>query len=258
MRKLITIASLLLVHVTLAQHHNAHAHNDYEHAKPLTDALKHGFTSIEADVHLSGDELLVAHNRPTASSKSLEALYLQPISDLIKEHGALYPGYNGDFYLMLDIKTEAEATYLAIEVLLNKHLEIIDTPLDDGDDDHPVKVFLSGNRPISQLLQNTHPLVALDGRPEDLANNIPASLMPVVSQNFGRYNPFTLTGKVNSDKELKLRQYIDAVHEQGKKVRFWALPDEPKTWDYLLSLGVDLINSDKLEELDIFLTERGL
>ena len=30
----------------------AHAHNDYEHDRPLLDALEHGFTSVEADVWL--------------------------------------------------------------------------------------------------------------------------------------------------------------------------------------------------------------
>ena len=30
----------------------AHAHNDYEHTRPLFDALDHGFGSVEADVHL--------------------------------------------------------------------------------------------------------------------------------------------------------------------------------------------------------------
>ena len=30
----------------------AHAHNDYEHPRPLLDALSHGFCSVEADVHL--------------------------------------------------------------------------------------------------------------------------------------------------------------------------------------------------------------
>jgi hypothetical protein len=28
----------------------AHAHNDYLHARPLFDALDHGFCSVEADV----------------------------------------------------------------------------------------------------------------------------------------------------------------------------------------------------------------
>ena len=30
----------------------AHAHNDYEHTRPLLDALECGFGSIEADIHL--------------------------------------------------------------------------------------------------------------------------------------------------------------------------------------------------------------
>ena len=40
----------------------AHAHNDYEHERPLFDALEHGFTSVEADVWLVDGELLVAHD----------------------------------------------------------------------------------------------------------------------------------------------------------------------------------------------------
>ena len=30
----------------------AHAHNDYEHPRPLFDALDHGFKSVEADIWL--------------------------------------------------------------------------------------------------------------------------------------------------------------------------------------------------------------
>src|SRR4051812_2888640 len=39
----------------------AHAHNDYEHRRPLFDALARGFSSVEADVWLSRGKLLVAH-----------------------------------------------------------------------------------------------------------------------------------------------------------------------------------------------------
>ena len=40
----------------------AHAHNDYEHARPLLDALDRGFGSIEADIWLVDGALLVAHD----------------------------------------------------------------------------------------------------------------------------------------------------------------------------------------------------
>lgn len=41
----------------------AHAHNDYEHDRPLFDTLDHNFKSVEADVWLANGELLVAHDR---------------------------------------------------------------------------------------------------------------------------------------------------------------------------------------------------
>ena len=40
---------------------NAHAHNDYEHTRPLFDALDQGFNSVEADVFLVDGKLLVGH-----------------------------------------------------------------------------------------------------------------------------------------------------------------------------------------------------
>ena len=48
---------------------NAHAHNDYEHPRPLLDALDHGFCSVEADIYLVEGQLLVAHNRSDVSKE---------------------------------------------------------------------------------------------------------------------------------------------------------------------------------------------
>jgi hypothetical protein len=58
----------------------AHAHNDYEHDRPLFDALEHGFTSVEADVWLVDGELRVAHDLEDAKpGVTLESLYLDPL-----------------------------------------------------------------------------------------------------------------------------------------------------------------------------------
>src|ERR1043165_1062303 len=55
----------------------AHAHNDYEHTRPLWDALAQGFCSVEADIHLVDGKLLVAHDaRDVNSERTLEKLYL--------------------------------------------------------------------------------------------------------------------------------------------------------------------------------------
>ena len=55
----------------------AHAHNDYEHQRPLLDALDHGFTGVEADIWLVDGKLLVAHEEVHIKpERTLEALYL--------------------------------------------------------------------------------------------------------------------------------------------------------------------------------------
>jgi alkaline phosphatase len=46
------------------------------------------------------------------------------------------------------------------------------------------------------------------------------------------------------------------VHAKGKKVRFWATPDFPEAWEVLLSLKVDVINSDDVAALASFIKQQ--
>src|SRR5213595_176008 len=70
-----------------------HAHNDYEHKRPLLDALDHGFCSVEADIFLVDGQLLVAHNRGgVRPERTLQALYLDPLRARVKQNGGrVYP-----------------------------------------------------------------------------------------------------------------------------------------------------------------------
>ena len=101
----------------------AHAHNDSEHARPLFDALEHGFTSVEADVWLVDGKLLVAHDRENAQPvKTLKSLYVDPLDDVVRQNGhSVYPGWDGSLQLLIDIKSDGENTYAAIEQELRKH-----------------------------------------------------------------------------------------------------------------------------------------
>src|SRR5438477_8275309 len=79
----------------------AHAHNDYEHPRPLLDALDHGFCSIEADIYLVENKLLVAHDRDQAKpERTLQALYLDPLRERARKNGGrVYP--NGPEMVLL-------------------------------------------------------------------------------------------------------------------------------------------------------------
>src|SRR4026207_739199 len=67
---------------------HAHAHNDYEHARPLLDALAHGFCSAGAAVWLVNEQLLVAHDLKDAKpERTLQALYLDPLHARVSRNG---------------------------------------------------------------------------------------------------------------------------------------------------------------------------
>src|SRR5581483_11309861 len=66
----------------------AHAHNDYEHARPLLDALDHGFCSVEADIWLAPDGLLIGHDKKDLKpGRTLESLYLDPLRERNRANG---------------------------------------------------------------------------------------------------------------------------------------------------------------------------
>src|SRR5689334_8437966 len=94
----------------------AHAHNDYEHKRPLFDALDNGFCSVEADVFLEGDTLLVGHARADLRpGRTLEKLYLDPLRERIKTNGGRVYKNGPAIWLFVDVKTEAKSTNEAID-----------------------------------------------------------------------------------------------------------------------------------------------
>jgi len=50
-----------------------------------------------------------------------------------------------------------------------------------------------------------------------------------------------------------LKQFVQRAHQQGRRIRFWAAPDNPAGWRELQQAGVDLLNTDDLAGLREFL-----
>ena len=228
---------------------NGHSHNDYAQERPLTEALTYGFVSVEVDVHYLEGKFFVCHNHPktTEGLPTLEELYLDPLRErVLKNKGAVYPGYDGYFYLMIDLKTDGATCYAALNQLLSQYPSLVAVWPSSIRVERPVKVFLSGNRPVKQLLADSIQYAGLDGRPNNLGRGIPAAVMPVVSQNYKRFLSWTGQGTVNPVQLKRFRQFVAQAHAEGKKVRLWDTPDKPELWTFLLAEGVDLINTDRL------------
>lgn len=229
---------------------NAHAHNDYLHEKPLLEALSKGFTSVEADVHLVGGELYLGHWMPQMfPAKTLREFYLEPLHAILtRQNGKIYPAYEGVFYLMIDIKTDSLATYQALREQLLKHPLFQCNP--------HFQVFISGNRALHHILNDEKEVAAADGRLADLSKNLPSHAMPVVSDNFKKHFKWRGKGAMPTHEKNKLKSLAAEAHQQGKKLRFWAIPDQPNVWQILLEAGVDLISTDDLQNAGNFLMNR--
>ena len=241
----------------------AHAHNDYEHDRPLFDALEHGFTSVEADVWLVDGELLVAHDREDLQpGVTLESLYLDPLEELVRGQGhSVYPKWDGSFQLLIDIKSDGEATYAAIEQELSEHRDIMSRYSQGTTKTGPVTAVISGNRPLGTMQAQDKRFSFFDGRSSDLTSGMPAELMPLVSDNWTKLFAWQGVEPMPESERTKLHAYVDAAHAAGYRVRFWATPDQPgpardAMWSELYEAGVDHINTDDLAALEQFLRSR--
>ncbi len=235
-------------------HPNAHAHNDYEHVRPLKDAVQNGFNSVEADVHLYKGELRVGHDFATDQSPTLEELYFIPLDSLISANqGSVYAGAQQPFFLMIDLKTNGVETYQVLKKMLNKYEKLLCTA-----SACPVKIFLSGQRPLNTIVKEGYAGIGIDGRPEDLGKQYPIELMPVISDTFKNWSVWDGKNSMDANDLQRIRALAQRVHAEGKKLRLWAIPDNEMVWKVLLDAGVDLINTDHLPELNAFLTSKGL
>ena len=236
----------------------AHAHNDYEHTRPLLDALDHGFCSIEADIWLVDGKLLVAHERGKVKpDRTLQALYLDPLRERVRRNGGrLYPA-GPPAILLIDVKSDAEATYAALRELLKEYGDVLTVFRNGSVQAKAITVIISGNRAAKTIAAESVRYAAVDGRIEDLESNAPGSLIPLVSDNWTKVFKWHGTDPLPDDERHHLKQIVEKAHAQGRKVRFWATPDKPEVWAALFDAGVDLINTDDLEGLHKFLLSRS-
>jgi glycerophosphoryl diester phosphodiesterase len=233
---------------------HAHAHNDYEHARPLLDALGHGFCSVEADIFLRDGKLLVAHDaRDLRPERTLERLYLQPLAERVKANGGHVHKNGPRFWLLIDLKTEGEPTYKALHELLARYREMLSTTDGGKHAEGAVTVVFSGNRPIEYLKSQTTRYAGIDGRLADLKSDAPAHLIPMISDNWTLHFAWRGEGRMPPAERDRLHSMVEQAHQRGRVVRFWATPESAPLWQKLLNAGVDLINTDKLAALRDFL-----
>jgi hypothetical protein len=235
---------------------HAHAHNDYEHKRPLFDALDQGFCSVEADVFLTDGRLLVGHERKDLRpERTLEALYLDPLRERARANGGrVYPG-GPTVFLLIDVKTEAGATYAALDKVLTGYADLLSVVRDGKFEPKAVTALVSGNCAREAITAQAVRHAAIDGRPRDLDSPAPSHLVPWVSARWGSLFRWQGEGPMPDEERARLKEFVGKAHARGRLVRFWATPEKAAVWKELRAAEVDLINTDQLADLRRFLLD---
>lgn len=233
----------------------AHAHNDYAHARPLAEALEHGFCNIEADVWLVDGKLLVAHDRKDVKpERTLESLYLDPLRERVKANGGrVYRGWP-TLTLLVDVKSEAKATYAALEAVLARYAEILTVYENGRERPGAVSIVVSGNRTLEMVKAAPRRYSALDGRSSDLDLAEPVTVYPWISENWAKLSKWKGQGPLPETDRATLRAWVGRAHAKGRKLRFWNYPETPEAWRILVEENVDMIGTDHLARLRDFLS----
>jgi hypothetical protein len=210
-------------------------------------------------------ELVVAHDpegvpQAAEQGRTLQALYLDPLRERIKENsGSVYEGDPDYFTLLIDIKSDAVPTYLALHEELRRYQAMLTRFRPSGVKDGAVTAIVSGNRPRELMQQQTVRYAAYDGRMSDLGVATDQTFVPLISDNWTRNFTWQGVGPMPEAEREKLRGIVETAHENGQRVRFWATPETPgareAVWRELLAAEVDYINTDYLQALQTFLLE---
>jgi alkaline phosphatase len=241
----------LLIALTAAGQTLVFAHNDYEKPVPFFAAYQLQADFIEADIFLHEGDLLVAHTADELNKKkSLDVLYLKPLqAQVLKNNGSAFPQSDKMLTLMIDLKTEGIATLNALVKNLKDHPPLINCKT--------LSITISGNVPPPLQWKDFPEYIHFDGRPGIPYTEDQLKRIRLISASFKSYSTWSGKDSLTNQDQIKIENIIREVHEKGKPIRFWAVPDFAAAWTKLIELKIDVINTDDVTGLCTFLKSKG-
>lgn len=230
---------------------NAHSHNDYNNTNPFFGAYAESFGSIEADIFLHHDSLIVGHNwADTQYHRTLENMYLAPLQQRVAlNNGNPYKDRSRRLQLMIDLKTEGTPTLRKLVEVLGHYPALIHSK--------NIQFVMSGNRPADSLFAAYPPYIWFDGVLSKQYSPAALSKIVMLSDDLKDYTHWNgMTPLADSDYR-RLESMVQYAHRLQKKIRFWDAPDSTNAWNELMRLHVDYINTDHIPELASFLQRSG-
>lgn len=116
--------------------------------------------------------MLIAHDLKNVNrERLLAALYLNPLRVRRQRHGGRVFAGSAVFTLLIDVKSEAEATYAALHAIFKNCTDRVTEFRGDRAERRAITIVISGNRAIDTMRKQAVRYAAVDGRSGDLNTN---------------------------------------------------------------------------------------
>lgn len=248
--------SLLGHNTVVAQQYpvRIHSHNDYKQTVPFYEAYSQKVYSIEVDLFYKGKEFYVAHDEEDINPElTFDALYLNPILSLYRHNeGRAWKGSDEKMQLLVEIKSDNTDAFLkALQRKLNKYPEVFNPSVNP----YAVRIVITGNVPEPEDFDKYTSYILFDGNLSEDYTEKQLERVGVFSTNFRDLSKWNGKGSLVKEDKKKVVAAIEKAHAQGKQIRFWGAPDGMTAWNTFHMLGVDYINTDKVEKCTAFFSD---
>ncbi|MCW3118574.1 MAG: Alkaline phosphatase, partial [Chitinophagaceae bacterium] len=172
---------------------NAHSHNDYQNADPFHAAYTGGFGSLEADIFLNHDSLLVGHTTDDlVYRRTLENLYLTPLLLKVKmNNGYPYKDPARELQLLIDIKTEPITTLQKLITVLKAYPALISSP--------GIKFVITGRKPDMTSFESYPDFIWFDGELGKEYTKTALKKIVMLSGDFKNYSSWNGKGNLTEE-----------------------------------------------------------
>lgn len=248
-----------------------HSHNDYERRIPLFEALGSGCVSVEADVHLKDNDLLVGHSDQNLHKDvTLRSLYLEPLQRILEGQNVATGTRRGVFdlapeqtlVLLVDFKSSGPEAFAKMDAQLESLRELDFLTYWNGTTRimRPLTIVASGNSDFESVL-------ALNATHRDIFWDAKLERLVALDDSFDNGSPTYKYNQSNSyfastefrnamlyaspNDTSRSPSQLEQARVRGLLTRYWDAPSEPPNlrevvWRVLVDAGVGVLNVDDL------------
>lgn len=220
-------------------------------------ALTQGTTNFYVDILYIYGEFFIGRTMPDSPEHNLTTIkkcYFYPMyCEYEKQQSFPNPQNTEEIFLFINIQYKTGKAYFKLKNHLEPYAEMFSYMSEGILHKRRIKLIVQGKDFANQIMLDKRRYISMEGNTSDIGVGIDPGLMPVIGIDFSEFMKWKGTGKVPFSEYLQLKQTVQKIHDEEKKVRFYNVPNAESSWETLLTAGVDFITTNSPAKMHDYL-----